>query len=31
VAGQLEARVTVRSYKSKEQRFVTEKKIRLLW
>jgi 3',5'-cyclic AMP phosphodiesterase CpdA len=31
VAGKLEARVTVRSYKSKEERFVTEKKIRFLW
>jgi len=31
VAGRLEAWVTVRGYKSKEQRFVTEKKINLRW
>ena len=31
VAGRLEARVTVRGYKSKERRFVTEKKIKLRW
>jgi 3',5'-cyclic AMP phosphodiesterase CpdA len=31
VAGRLEARVTVRSYESKQGRFVTEEKFRLLW
>jgi 3',5'-cyclic AMP phosphodiesterase CpdA len=31
VAGRLQARVTVRSYRSREGRFVTEKEFRLLW
>jgi 3',5'-cyclic AMP phosphodiesterase CpdA len=30
-AGRLQARVTVRSYKSRQGRFVTEKEFRLLW
>jgi 3',5'-cyclic AMP phosphodiesterase CpdA len=30
-AGRLQARVTVRSYKSRERRFVAEKEFRLLW